>query len=273
MRNENNPILARDRLDYIDGAYDVHVNRATTEDGMVVHHVVAGQNLVATLLKCSQAAFAVEISAPYATYRRIHTAESSGNVQCAQQISWDSDDVVAPVYFRPLVIAIVPAPTLIRLNGAHGVHDVWCRQKIEIQAGTILATDQFWRAASTWQSLIRLVSDDTLPEGSYRVEAVTGEGFHFKVHMHPQLFQKMVSPGDDQSHCASILTGCLSRGLEIVREEFGRDERWREYPVLRALHDKLLQNGITTTWEHDGFRADEVATRLRPIDFSVSSGD
>ena len=270
MRNENYPILARDRLDYTDGAYEVNVKRAPNGDAMEIHHVVSGRNLVTQLLKQSKAAFAVEVTAPYATYRRIETAERTGKVEFTQQVSWDADDIVPPVYVRPQVVSMAPQPVKIRLNGAHGVHEVWQRQSVEIQAGAILAIDQFWRTQSTWQSLIRLAADDAFPEGSYRVEAVTGDGFHFKVRMHPSLFQKMVNPGDDRQHCDSVLTGCLSRGLEIIRKEFGTGDGWKEYPVLRALHQKLEQNG-TSTWDDEDFAADEAATRLRPIEFSTES--
>ena len=270
MYNDNFPVLASDRLDYTDGAYEVNVKRASNGDAMEIHHVVLGRNLVTKLLKQSRAVFAVEVSAPYATYRRIDTAERAGKVEFTQQVSWDAGDIVPPVYVRPQVVSVVQKPFKIRLNGAHGVHKVWQRQALNIQAGTILAIDQFWRAQSTWQSLIRLVKEDTLPHGSYRVEAVTGDGFHFNVRMHPKLFQKMVSPDGDRKHCDSILTGCLSRGLEILREEFGTSDSWKEYPVLRALRHKLEQNG-SKTWDVEGFAPDEVATRLRPIEFSTES--
>ena len=267
MVNDSFPILATDRLDYVDGAYDVAVSRAAKGAGMTIRHSVSGRNLVAHLLKRSEATFTVEVSAPYVTYREILRAEAAGQLETLQTISWNQHDVVPPVYFRPMVIATVAEPTNIVLNGEHGVHQVWQEVEVEVEPGLILATDRFWRAASTWESLIRLVSNDALPAGVYRVEASTGDGFHFKVHMHPNLFEKMVNPGDAHDHARSILTACLSRGLEIVKEEYGPDERWREFPVLRALHDKLTENSLPTWEVVEGFRPDEVATQLKPIIF------
>ena len=52
--------------------------------------------------------------------------------------------------------------------------------------------------------------------------------------MHPDLYRIVANPGDEHDHCQSILTGCLSRGLEMLREEYGDDERWHEYPVLEG---------------------------------------
>ena len=266
MVNDSFPILAADRLDYIDGAYDVRVSRSAKSAEMTVHHSISGRNLVSDLLSRSAATFAVEVSSPYATYREIRPAEDAGRLETSQALSWDQNSVVPPVYFRPMVIATVAEPVNIVLNGKHGIHQVWQGVEVAVEPGLILATDQFWRAASTWQSLIRLVSDSALPTGTYCVEASTGDGFHFKVHLHPKLFEKLVNPGNAHYHAQSILTACLSRGLEIVREDYGKDERWREFPVLRALREKLIENDLPT-WEVEGFPSDKVATQLRPIIF------
>ena len=271
MPNGNLPVLARDRLDYADGAYEVGVKRAERGLGMAIGHAVSGRNLVSQLLERSKAAFAVEVSSPYATYRRICLAEARERVDLVQTVSWDPLDIVPPVYVRPLVVATAAKTQRLELNGRHGVHEVWRGVEIEIAQGAILAADRFWRTASTWESLIRLVSNDELPTGTYRVEMNTGEGFHFRVQMNTKLFEKMVSPGQDHRHCQTVLTGCLARGLEMVKDEYGREERWREFPVLRALYEKLLSESLGT-WEDDHFRPEEVATRLKPIEFGVDEG-
>ena len=271
MASVNFPVLAKDRLDYLDGAYDVSVTRAETGTGMAIGHQVSGRNLVSNLLERSKAAFAVEVSAPYATYRRVCLAQSAGRVEMRQTVAWDPKDIVPPVYVRPLVISTASKVKRLKLNGRHGVHAVWQGVKVEIGPGAILATDQFWRAASTWESLIRLVSNADLPAGAYRVELNTGEGFHFRVQMSPNLFEKVVSPGEAHGHCQTVLTGCLARGLEMVKDEYGSEDRWREFPVLRALHEKLLGEDLGT-WEDPAFRPEEVATRLKPIEFGLGEG-
>jgi len=261
-------------LDYTDGTYAVQVNRTTNGAGMTINHRVTGQNLVGSLLKKSSAVFAAEVSSPYATYRQLHAVEATGEVAQSQQVSWGPGEVVPPVYVRPLVLSTSREPEGIVLGDKHGVHDVWQGQEVEVRAGTILATDQFWRAASTWQSLIRLVRDETLSKGSYRVEEITAEGYYFKVHMHPALFKNMINPGHSLDHRDSILTACLARGLEIIRETFHGDENqtWNQYPTLRALHEKLHQSGIET-WDNEGFRADEAASRLKPLEFGSDGSD
>ena len=273
MTSDSFPVLASDRLDYVESAYDVAVSRAPKCGGMTVRHRISGRNLVASLLKGLQATFAVEVSSPYATFREVRRADAPGEVETVQTVSWGEQEVIPPVYVRPLVIATVAEPSRIVLNGEHGVHDVWRGVEVELLPGAILAADQFWRAASTWQSLIRLVSNDDLPQGAYQVTMSSGEGFHFRVDMHPELFATMVNPGDShRHHCQSILTGCLSRGLELVRQEYaGGSEQWRESPVLRALHDKLERQGLGT-WDDDEFYPDLVATQLKRITFGSVEG-
>lgn len=273
MTSDSFPVLASDRLDYVESAYDVAVSRAPKGDGMTVRHRISGRNLVASLLKDLHATFAVEVSSPYATFREVRHAEAHGDVETVQTVTWESEDVIPPVYVRPLVIATVAEPNRIVLNGEHGVHEVWRGVEVELVPGAILAADQFWRAMSTWQSLIRLVSNDELSQGTYQVTISSGEGFHFKVEMHPELFATMVNPGDSHHHhCQSILTACLSRGLELVRQEYaGKSEQWRESPVLRALHDKLEKQGLGT-WDDEEFHPDLVATQLKRITFSSVEG-
>ncbi len=271
MQNGNYPLLAQDRMDYVSGTYDAVISRAQNGSGMAIRHAVEGRNLVASLLECGKAEFATEVSSPYATYRQICRAGPRRETVLMQEVSWEAEEVVPPVYVRPLVIAVPDGTLSIRLNDQHGVHDLWKDVEISVAPGTILAQDQFWRTTSTMESLIRLVANDMLPVGAYRVETNTGEGFHFIVQMHPDLFAWMINPDIDR-HRDSILTGCLARALELLRADFGGGDGWREFPVLRALHGQLLKNGLGT-WEDEAFRPDEVASRLRPLKFAVHPDD
>ena len=272
MPNSNCPLLSSGRLDYVEGTYEVAVRRTPNGEGMAVHHEVDGRNLVSTLLKRGKAAFAVEVSSPYATYRQVRSAGARGEIELTQEVSWKTEEIVPPVYVRPLVIAVLDRTISVRLNGQHGVHDLWQGVEISVAPGTILAQDQFWRASSTLESLIRLASNDTLPEGTYRVEMNTGEGLHFIVQMHPRLFEWMVNP-ETKYHRDSILTGCLSRALELIRTEYGGGDRWREFPVLRALHGTLKEKGLGTWEDGDAFHPDETASRLRPLEFATHADD
>ncbi len=260
-------------MDYVSGTYDAAITRSPNGRGMAIRHAVDGSNLVASLLERGKAEFATEVSSPYATFRRIRRAGLVRKTALTQEVSWEAEEVVPPVYVRPLVIAVLDKTISVRLNSHHGVHDLWKGVEIPVAPGTILAQDQFWRSTSTMESLIRLVSNDSLPTGAYRVEMNTSEGLHFIVQMHPDLFSWMVNP-DALRHRDSILTGCLSRALELIRSEYGGDgDRWREFPVLRALHSQLVKSGLGTWEDGDDFHPDEIASRLRPLEFTVHLDD
>ena len=269
--HSNAPVLSRGKLDYTSGRYEARVHPIKSGEGMSVAHSLRGSNLVSSLMSDCKAVFATEVCAPYATYRQLHAAEMSGEPEIEQLVSWSPEDVLPPIYFRPLVIAANQETLKIQLTRSHGVHAAWQDRVINIPKGTILALDEFWRASSTLQSLIRLLPEKALHEGGYRVVPVSAEGYYFRVHMHPELFGRMVNPGESIRQRNTILTACLSRGLELIREKFGgtdSSEDWEQYPTLRALYDELRQLGIPT-WEDREFHADEVATRLKPIEFGV----
>ena len=272
MLNGNYPVLSQDRLDYVDGTYVTAIARLSGRNGMAVRHAVNGRNLVVALLERGEAAFAVEVSSPYATYRQIHIAKPHRGAGLTQEVTWETAKIVPPVYVRPLVISALDKPISVRLNSQHGVHDLWHDVEISVAPGTILAQDQFWRTSSTMESLIRLASNDELSEGTYRVEMNTGEGLHFIIQMHPKLFAWMVNP-DKLRHRDSILTGCLSRAFELIRADFGDGDRWREFPVLRALYKQLVDDGLGTWEDGDAFNPDEVASRLRPLSFTANPDD
>ena len=266
------PILSNERLDYLDGQYEVRVSDATEREGRLVHHSVTGQNLVASMIKSSRAAFVSEVVSPYSTYRRFYEAKDMGKDTVSQSIEWDNQDVVPPIYIRPMVVATNKEPLIVQLDERHGVHEIWRGIEVEIHRGAILAIDEFWKAFNTMQSLIRLSKFDELPEGAYKVVAMQDEGFYFKILMSASLFDWMVSTGNSQEesfHIRSILTGCLSRGLELIKENFGSTEARKEFPVLRSLYDQLVELELPTWEDGDAFRPDEVATRLRPIEFTV----
>ena len=268
MPRGNYPLLSQDRMDYVNGSYDALITRAQTGRGMAVRHAVEGSNLVASFLKCGKAEFAIEVSSPYATYRQIRRAGQRGETALTQKVSWEPEEIVPPVYVRPMVVAVLDEPISVRLNGEHGVHELWKGVEISVAPGTILAQDQFWRSTSTMESLLRLVSNPALPAGAYRVEKNTSEGFHFIVQLHPDLFAWMVNP-DTKRHRDSILTGCLSRALELIHSEHSDGDSWREFPVLRALHGELEKRGLSTWQDGDAFHPDEIASSLRPLQFTT----
>ena len=263
------PVMSAERLDYTDGEYKAKVLPSRDDGGLEVHHQVSGDNLVAQLLRQSKAAFAAEVAAPYSTYRRIHVEQNGDytkGVRLRQAIDWPNEAVVPPIHIRPLIVA--KEREALALGPEDGVHALWQGVDIELRPGAIIAEGPFWRAASTLESLLRVAKDmqGQLKEGSYRVKADTSDGFHFKVIMHPSLYDS-ISAARFQNEAKTILTGALAQGLNILRERHNGD--WHQFPVLRSLHKMIEQEGLSTWDTEEEFRADEVATRLKPIELNL----
>ena len=268
MTVPNLPVMDKVRLDYPHGTYDPKISFSSVPGQLIVRHEVTGENLVTDLLEQSKAVFVSEIAAPYSTFRRVLKCESGSGTSVRQPVDWNEHEVVPPVYIRPLVVANIRKPTIIDLNSAtHGVHEIWNGLQVELKPGAILASEPF-STPSSMVSLIRILKDNSgeLKEGSYRVRDVTAEGFYFEVAMHPNLFDAVSNSGLQRKHANTILTGALATGLDILKCEYYEEKRWSQYPILRVLDDELKMRDLPS-WGDENFRADEVATQLKPIEF------
>lgn len=263
------PVMSTERLDYTDGEYEAKVAPSRDGGGLEVHHRVSGDNLVAHLLRQSKAVFAAEIAAPYSTYRRIDLGKELDHGHGAhlrQAVDWPDEAIVPPVHIRPLIV--VKKTEALTLRPENGVHALWHGVDVVLHPGAIIAEAPFWRAASTMESLLRVTKDKErlLKKGSYLVRADSSDGFHFKVIMHPDLFDS-ISTARFQNEVKTILTGALTQGLNILREHYR--EEWGQFPVLRSLH-KMIEDEDLQAWDtEEEFHADEVATRLRPIELTL----
>ena len=260
------PILAKDRLDYVWGSYETKIEASQDKTKIIVHHEVSGQNLVQQLLKENRLAFAVEVSSPYATFRKLNWIASECQTKKIQEVSWDTEDIVPPIYIRPLVIALMKDNLVINLSDQHGVHKIWHGKQVNLLNGTILAKDDFWRTSSLFQSILHLVKDENMAPNTYRVEISNSEGFYFMVRLNSDFFTRMSNPSGAEHQRDSILTACLARGFELILHEYGDNEEWKSHPSLRALHNKLITEDLPT-WEDENFHTDEVACKLCPIIF------
>lgn len=278
--NTSAPLMSDTRMDYPNSAYFAVVSRGSDQNSMEIMHAVRGDSLVANMLEASEAAFAAEVSAPYATYRKTEVSENiDGKLSVEQTVSWESNKIIQPVYIRPLVIATQKKKITLSAD-SDGVHSLWDKQTVTLLPGTILAIDKFWRSKSTMESLLRLVKDETLLPGTYRVDESTSEGFHFKVKAHPDLFGFLANPDDRTDHRDAILVGALAAGFEILRRKYSANEEdageggydWRGFPTLRALHMHLVIEGITP-WDEEDFCAEQAATMLRPLQFPGGTDD
>ena len=265
------PVLQEDSLDYPTATYISDVTpHGSSPSELKIFQRVTDSNLAATLLADDMAKFAVEISSPYTTFRKIEICERTDLLSSEHVAALSEIDVQPPTYLRPLLIANPSTPLTVRLEDSHAVHKSWFGTTIKIYNGSILGKGSFWAPSSTMQSLIRVVKDenDQLSNGMYEVKEFSGDGFYFKVKMHPAQFEVFQNPGEHHDHCRSVLVGALSRAFEILKEKHLNNEFGKEGtdlpPVLKALHAQMESTRILT-WDVDGFCAEVAASQLRPL--------
>ena len=271
------PVLNPHSLDYVEGEYSTE-NLNETDGKTTVRHRITGENLVRRLVSGGQARFAVEVAAPHSAYRRIEVANNASSTLVAQEVSWDQDYTSYPVFIRPLVVFDTGSRLEQRLDSQRdGVHEAWDNMTIVLQPGSILAHEDYFRPTSGL-SMMRLAADEqnSLSEGSFKVETSEVNGFTFKVLMHRKLFDDMQNPGASSNHRNSILTGALVSGLATLQREFSGDEgsstSWDQFQNLRALYGVLQENGLAT-WDEENFDPALSATVLKPIVFAPDHDD
>ena len=264
------PIMARGKMDYVNGSYNANIEKHSS-GGIKVTHSLAGENLVAQLVKEQKAIFACEVISPQTTYRTIETSQDAEQI-----INWNKGDVVMDeLKFHPMVLASVKTKAAYKLESKHGVHVIWQGREIQIQKGTLLADDGFFDSTNSTQKLFLLKKNEDFLSGVYRVaEAPTETEFKFEILMASDLFDAMQSPHVELNFKHAIQSGFLSRALDILHSKKSENEEpWgMQYKALEDLAEEFESKNIPL-WGDENFHADECATLFRPIKIDGDQND
>lgn len=261
------PILSGDRLDYVSGSYNPILEKSNSIASKTVNHKVYGNNLVFRLLNDSRLSFASEVSSPYSTYRKLDFVPSNGNTEFMQVVTWNPEDVIPPIYIRPMIIYTDNNELKIKLSQNDGVHQLWYNNEVTLIRGSILALDNFWRTSNTLQSLFRLVQDNNMNKGTFKIEENTGEGYFFEIHVDQEFYNWIRGVGGSTQQRETLYSGILAQAFSYLRCRYKEDDdEWRKHSTLVSLDNKLWVEA-NKSWYSDNFHADEVATSMKPIKF------
>lgn len=253
------PAIEDGNLSFPDGEYLVENTPQRDGASVVLSHAIEGAALLERLISEGKARYACVVSVPATGYRRLYLSDDA-----RQRVEWDMSVAGEPPMLRPLVVAAsetscVPGPD-------DGVAEAWQRREIVIPKGARLALHPYLRPTASLQNLLRVVKDEALPDGSFEVKPCEDNGFYFKVHAASDLFPFLHNAGGHPDHRSSVLTHVASRCLEILAQEYGKDEdgpKWEPFSNLRALEDEFKKLELPV-WDEDDFAADRVATRWYP---------
>ncbi|WP_156013199.1 hypothetical protein [Thioalkalivibrio sp. HK1] len=266
------PMMQPGSIDYIDGEYNVDIESDIDTSSIRVQHRVTGENLVSKYIQEGKAVFATEVVSPHSTYRKIFKHEGSlrASLNVEQKVNIEKEKVIDPFYYRPLVVikeSVSNENEKINLQREHGVHELFYGQDMPILPGMILAKDNFWNPSEYKMSLFQIAEEKSLRKGSFEVMGIPEKGYYFRVEFASDIYQIMINKqGGQYDLKKTILTFALSEGLSIVyRESLVDEEKWKEFPALRILHDMIVKEGLNA-WDGEKFNPGKIATTLCPID-------
>ena len=273
------PVMQDGNIDYVDGnSYTVKsISLNPSNDGArLIRHKLSGSNLIRKLIYDEAATFACVVSAPWCAYRslRINSktfSDDQHEMIVEQAIDSESTHYASPSMFQPLIIASKDLSG-IKLSEEDGVNGLWVGDKIDIPKGAKIAYGPYFHAASLTQSILKIQVSNFLPKGCFEVNEVPEQGFYFQVNASPDLFEKLKNPGKSVKHRDSIYCFALSQALEILKEKYEDEDKWRDHINLRHLY-KFLKNMGTSTWDQEGFSPNQAVAKWVPHDIDRLEDD
>ncbi len=266
------PVLQEGNLSFPQGKYSPKVEMSADGCSATVWHVLNGAPLITRLIEEKRAACACSVSIPITSYRRVHRSEDT-----EQRIEWNKDIVGEPAILHPVVVCLERLQC--DLSSDDGVGEAWFGRNVIFEAGAKIALGSFFRTSSSLQSLLSVIRDPELKSGRLFVELGSEDGFYFTVHVAADLHDFLQRWGGEERrlHRNSIFTHVVSRCLELLAKEYGKEEGdgeegWRCHKNLVALASDLENRGLPI-WDDDSFVPEKVATALQPHVVPKVEGD
>ena len=203
------------------------------------------------------------VSSPISAYRQTHVSTDARHT-----VTWDSEDLGEAPLFTPVILCSESLEFTLS-SVQDGVHPIWDNQKIVLHKGSRLALGSVIQLESSILHLLSFHEDARLNDGQFAVEAET-EPFRFRVNLSPGLHRFLRYPSDENHRniMTHIVTACLARLQRDYSDDDG-DSGWRTHRNLLAFAE-LLELENQEHWTEDGFRPEQVATALYPLQIPSS---
>ena len=260
IRSHGFPVLEAGNISFPNGRYSLEFEAGSDRASFVLRHRIEGAPSDLAPARRRQGALRLRrFSSPISSYRRTHVS-----TKAAQRIQWNQNDLGEPPLFTPMIVS-ADSCSLLLSEDRDGVHAIWDRQAVTIQRGSRLALGHVVQLRSSILQLLSLYENKDLGDGEFYVDALTEQGFQFKVNLSPNLHRFLQVPRKDgiRGHVMThIVTACLGL-LQRDFHEDNEEEGWKSHRNLRAFADFLKSRDLPH-WSDDAFRPEEVATKLYP---------
>lgn len=258
IRSHDHPMLEAGNLAFPEGRYFLELQPGDDRSSYVITHRIEGAPLISRLLEHRKARYVCIVSSPISSYRETHVSK-----QARHEVRWNVDDLGEAPLFTPAIVCYEPQKLTLSAN-RDGVHNIWDRQRVNLQKGSRLALGSVIQLEASILNLLSFHEDPRLEVGQFVVEPET-EPFRFRVNLHPALHRFLRFPVDHVRHnlMTHIVTACLALLQRDYSEDDG-DSGWRSHRNLIALSD-YLESKELCHWNEDDFRPEKVATALYPL--------
>lgn len=255
IRSPRFPVLEPGNTSFPNGKYAIECKLGSDKCSLRITHHIEGAPLISRLLDENKAVYVCTVSSPISSYRKTHKWKTK-----EQPISWDEGDIGESPLITPMIVSTARDYRL-RLNGEQdGVNQIWHGQVIDLKKGSRLALGSLIRLkASSIIHFLKLDSDETLQSGEFYVVAETEGDFRFRVHLNPKLHTFLQKNSNERSH---IMTNIVTACLALLQRDYNDNEEY-DPSSLRILANHLERRDLPH-WGDDGFRPEQVATRLYP---------
>ena len=269
VRGHAFPVLESGNISYPEGRYAVAFEPGADGCSFTVRHRVEGARLINDVVANGLARFVCTVASPVSSYRVSHLSDESTHV-----VSWKNDDLGEPPMLTPMIVVEKPFSKVLDVE-RDGVHELWAGRHVAFERGMRLALSDVVLMRSSVLNMLLFVSDPTLFNGEFQVEAEEREGFRFRVRLAADLHRFLkYDSGDHRRH--HIITHVVSACFGVLKSDYADDEDedggWQSYRGLQAIAEMLKEHGLPH-WAEDDFAPELAATRLHPHRVTESDGD
>lgn len=158
---------------------------------------------------------------------------------------------------------------------ADGLSQIWDGKELVLPKGARVAVGPTFKFQSGVNGVLDFNLDENLGSGRFKVLASSEDGFKFKVHLAPNLYDHLryrrqeLAGRNIMVHVVSAAFGILQRDYSVAEDEEGSG--WKSFRNLVGLAE-LLQESNLGHWSDKEFNPEMAATGLYPHKLPTEGG-
>ena len=255
------PVLEAGNNSYQHGVYSVVYEEKERGKSFTLMHDVKGAKLIEEWIEAGKLNFICSVASPRSMYRGIHISTAAD-----QTVQWKREDLGEPPMFTPMIVAREDICHTVDCE-SDGLNPIWEGREIRLETGSRVALGPTFRLQSGLDGILEFNLDEELEPGQVRVYPSSENGFTFKVHLAPDLYNHLKHRRNEMPG-TNIMVHVISTALGILQKDYAEAEDeegtgWQSYRNLVGLAELLQQHGVEL-WSDEDFKPELAATKLYP---------